>query len=96
MHLDRIVLSGGKELQIFAQINQSDLICEKERNRCDTFQKCSMSALHRQAIDNSLSCVNIVNDILCVHFRPEMAMGPNFLIQPNPTHPPLLVRTILL
>jgi len=27
---------------------------------------------------------------------PEMVMGPNFLIQPNPTHPPLSVHTILL
>jgi len=32
IHFDRIVLSGEKERQIFAQINQSDMICEKERN----------------------------------------------------------------
>jgi len=32
-HFDRIGLSGEKERQIFAQIYQSDMIWEKERNR---------------------------------------------------------------
>jgi len=31
-HFDRIVLSGEKERQIFAEIDQNDLIYEKERN----------------------------------------------------------------
>jgi len=33
VHFDRIVLSGEKERQIFAQIDQSDLIGEKERKQ---------------------------------------------------------------
>jgi len=34
-HFDQIVHSGEKDRQIFAQIDQSDLISEKERNHCD-------------------------------------------------------------
>ena len=33
-HFDRSGLSGEKERQIFAQIDQSDLIGEKECNQC--------------------------------------------------------------
>jgi len=35
-HFDQIGLSGEKKRQIFAQINQSDMIWEKERNQWNT------------------------------------------------------------